>query len=132
MPAESESQGSKPLHRFSAWALAVGIPLCLLAGAFLLFVSSGRIDSAQEFDLALRSAPLHAAPLAIASFLTAFGIRRGFRLPFRLLCVLVASALVWAGSAQFLRFCYFSQLRSRGVDPEQVLRSVHPQSSRLR
>jgi hypothetical protein len=117
------------IERFSAWSFVIGLGLAALAGLWLLLMASARIDFAEEFDTALQLSGLHSLPMALASFFLVFGITQRLRPVMRFLSRGAAVILVWIICSQLLQSAYYSQLRSRGADPERVLRSVRPNKS---
>src|SRR6476661_785250 len=98
-PASSAGQ----LKVLSAWARVIGFPFAALACLWIVFVASARIDSAEEFDMALRLSVVHALPLVIASFLLAVGLTQHWRPRLRFITTGVAVALVWILCTQLLQ-----------------------------
>ena len=131
MTPQDISEHAKSSSPVSMWALVIAVPFGGLAGLWFLFAARGRIDSPEEFDMALRLSSRDAAPLALACVFLVFGVTRWLRPSLRLLFTAGVGVAVWLVCSQLLQYSYYSQLRSKGVDPEGVLRSVRPQSRRL-
>jgi hypothetical protein len=106
----------------SRWPLVVGLLLGGAGALWLFFVSCARIDSPEEFDMALRQAPAYALPLALGTMCVALDVGRRWTSWLRILAALIICGAVWLLGWQFQAHLYYSQLRNRGVDPEQVLR----------
>lgn len=114
----------------SKWARVASIPFACLACLWLVFIAGGRTDSPEEFDMALRLSFFHAAPVAFASALLSFRVTQRWHLPLRYVSIGVVAILVWILCARFLENAHYSHLRARGIDPEQVLSSLKPESQR--
>jgi hypothetical protein len=103
----------------------LSVVLFFVTAIFTAIIPSGRIDSPEEFVMAVRSARTWAGPIAFAVFMVILFLPRPAilkRFAFSLLIGIVIWVVVW----KWLVHCDYTQLRLKGVDPNQVLQSAKP------
>jgi hypothetical protein len=102
-----------------------GVLLLLVTLSFTALVAGGRIDSPEEFVMALRSARAHSLPIALSLMLVITTLPQPTLLK-RVGLAFVTGAVCWFLVWQWLVQCDFGQIRHRGGDPEQMLRQAGP------
>ena len=93
--------------------------------SFTAVVAGIRIDSPEEFVMALRQDRVSAVPLAFAVYLLVLTLPRP-AMSKRAVLAVFASLGLWFFVWQWLVHCDYEQLRARGLDPEKVLQSAKP------
>ena len=117
-----ESQGKQKETR---WFLIIGVPLAILASLWFVLVTGARMDTGEEFEFAVKTEWYRALPVGIAAGILALDFTRRWTILRRLGFVMMALAVVWLLTWRVMVYADYAQLRARGVDPEEVLRSLH-------
>ncbi len=98
----------------------------LLAGFCLLLtlvIAGGRIDSADEFLMALRQDRLSAIPLAFSVFLFVVTLPRP-SISKRAVLAVVIGCICWILVWRFLVDRNYAQLEQKGVDPDAIIHAA--------
>ena len=88
-----------------------------------MVVAAGRIDSADEFLMALRMDRVNAVYLAFAVFLFVATLPRP-AIRRRLGLAVLVGVVCWVATWRFLVHCDYTQLRVRGVDPDAIVQGA--------